>query len=131
MRQGLSQRKKNLIAAVEQEKLEDFKDSYKDMQDKIKAIVKDGDWEKIEEITKIKDEEIAKLQEDLDKLEEKHAEYSEELGKAKEASWDKERDLDKAREEIKKLPGEIRDLKQKLLRYRKLIEVADNKEYRF
>lgn len=123
--------KKNLLAAVEQEKVEDFKDFYKDMQDKIKAIVKDDDWEKIEEITNIKDEEIAKSQEDLDKLEEKHAEDSEELGKANEAIWDKKRDLDKAREEIKKLPGEIRDLKQKLIRYRKFIEVDGKKEYRF
>ena len=125
--------KKNLIAAVEQEKVEDFKDFYKDMQDKIKAIVKDDDWEKIEEITNIKDEEIAKLklQEDLDELEEKHAEDSEELGKVKEDIWDKKRDLDKAREEIKKLPSEIRGLKQKLIRYRKFIEVDGNKECRF
>lgn len=123
--------KKDLTAAVEKEEnIDDFIDFCKDEKERLPEYLDGSDIKKIEKIINEKDKEILALQTKLEKLEKECAAYSKETEAEKKAVELEESKLNKAIDRIKKMPAEIKTLKNGLNRYKRLIEIArKQKEY--
>lgn len=119
----LIREKEKAIKAAEEGKDKDFTDFHAEAKEKVDKLIKKKGQDKIAEIQQLEDKKIEELENDSEKLKGKLEVSSENLKQAIKTEDEVNNRLSK----IKKRLLNIKSLKQKLARYKKLVEIARNR----